>query len=121
MQPTQFPLPSHIRLGPHETVAETFMFCGTPLLHVSSVHGLLSPGTSLLSFTVATAPLEHTSFLQSPGASETVIPSFRGADEHVPEAQVKVLHCVSVPQLPLVTHLTHAGAVALPLHIEPPP
>src|SRR3954463_12301716 len=76
MQPTQAPSPSHIWLVPHETPAETLVFTGIPLLQVSLVHGLLSPGTSLSSFTVATAPLEHTSFLQSPGVSETVIPSF---------------------------------------------
>jgi hypothetical protein len=91
-----------------------------PALQMSVVQGLLSSGTSALSAVGVIAPFMQTFFWQSPGpAVSTSVPSVVLLEPHVPElvSQVNVLQTVLVPQFVSVTHCTHAGAVALPLHI----
>jgi hypothetical protein len=65
------------------------------------------------------APFMQTFFWQSPvPALSTGVPSAVLLELHCPAAlQLNVLQTVLVPQLMLATHCTHAGAVALPLHI----
>src|SRR5690349_16710500 len=87
MQPTQEPMPLHIRLVPQLTPLATFGFDGVPFVQTSSVHRLPSTGTSLSSTACTMLPLMQTSVWQLPvGAALTNLPSAAGVDPQAPAA-----------------------------------
>ncbi len=67
VQPPQWPAPSHFKVPLQTVFTGLGGFDGTPAVQTSSVHWLLSAGTSVLSSTGVEAPCpSHTAFLQSP-------------------------------------------------------
>lgn len=93
---------------------------GTPAVQTSSVHCMLSTGTSALSFTLTIAPDPlHWFFLQSPAVCDaTGVPLAAKLNPHTFAVQARVWHSVSVPgHVDATTHSTHAPA---PLQNEPP-
>ena len=107
-------------MSPQTSPCERNGFDIAPFVQTSLVQGLPSTGLSLSSTIGVMRPPMQTFLWQLPtGVLSTSVPSSVLVEPQRPAVQLNFLHAVSVPQSVLTRHWTHAGAVALPLHLVP--
>ncbi|MFT3768280.1 MAG: hypothetical protein QM820_22755 [Minicystis sp.] len=99
VQPVQLPALSQVKVVPHDVPKAAGAWLATPASQRSLVHGLLSSGMSVSSFSSARLPWpSHTIFLQSPAfCCATAVPAAVNTGAQRPFVQARWAHSFSLP------------------------